>query len=669
MLFSLGLKNQSIDSSGITKDYKEALCEFIWNGFEANATEVRISHTLNETGGVKEIIVSDNGDGIDYNDIQDTFGTFLSSQKNSASLKIKSKINKGKGRFSFAAFSSIAEFDTFFNANGIISNFKITLSDSNKEKFEATEPIACTNRKATGTIVTFSNIDGLLSDDVSFETLEAFFLSEFSWYLFLNKHNSVKLYLNNIEIDYKKRINTELSESITKTIDNKSFTISLIVWSDRIKEKFRSYYFDSNKAIKGIDTTTFNHNTVDFYHSVFVESNFFDKWDNVSLFDFSDQICFNEPENKEKTLLKLKKEIQEFISTKISSFMSSKADKEIEKMITERKTFPVFTNDDIGEIRKKDLIRVAKELYCLEPRIFYRLKDVQEKSLLAFLNLLISSDERENILTVIDEIVKLSSEQRKQFANILQKTKLENIIDTISFIEKRYKVIEILKAIIYDFEKFSNERDHIQKIIEQNYWLFGEQYNLASADKTMYNALESYNAILYGAKNVTDSLPQEAEAERRMDIFLCSSRNVETAFGSYMEENLIVELKAPHITMNKTIVRQIEDYMDYIHSKPQFNSQQRIWKFVAVCKDVDEHVKDLYNSFKDRGKPGLIRQSDSYELYALTWDDIFKSFDIRHSFILNRLKYDRSLLIEELKINENTPSRETVNMLVKNTVT
>lgn len=79
MLFSLGLKNQSIDSSGITKDYKEALCEFIWNGFEANATEVRISHTLNETGGVKEIIVSDNGDGIDYNDIQDTFGTFLSS--------------------------------------------------------------------------------------------------------------------------------------------------------------------------------------------------------------------------------------------------------------------------------------------------------------------------------------------------------------------------------------------------------------------------------------------------------------------------------------------------------------------------------------------------------------------------------------------------------------
>ena len=45
-------KNKSIETSGITKNYKEALCEFIWNSFEANATEVTISYSQNDVYGV-----------------------------------------------------------------------------------------------------------------------------------------------------------------------------------------------------------------------------------------------------------------------------------------------------------------------------------------------------------------------------------------------------------------------------------------------------------------------------------------------------------------------------------------------------------------------------------------------------------------------------------------
>lgn len=120
MIMPLSVKNQSVESSGITKDYKEAICEYIWNGFEANATEVRISYTLNNLKGIDTISITDNGDGIAYDELSDTFGAFLASQKNSLSLKIKSKANKGKGRFSFIAFSSIAEFRTKYCDNNMI---------------------------------------------------------------------------------------------------------------------------------------------------------------------------------------------------------------------------------------------------------------------------------------------------------------------------------------------------------------------------------------------------------------------------------------------------------------------------------------------------------------------------------------------------------------------
>lgn len=81
MIMSLSVKNQSIETSGITKDYKEAICEYIWNGFEANATEVRVSYTYSELQGIDTISITDNGDGINYDSLSETFGAFLASQK------------------------------------------------------------------------------------------------------------------------------------------------------------------------------------------------------------------------------------------------------------------------------------------------------------------------------------------------------------------------------------------------------------------------------------------------------------------------------------------------------------------------------------------------------------------------------------------------------------
>lgn len=42
MIIPVSVKSQSIDSSGITSDYKAAISEYIWNGFEAKATIVSI---------------------------------------------------------------------------------------------------------------------------------------------------------------------------------------------------------------------------------------------------------------------------------------------------------------------------------------------------------------------------------------------------------------------------------------------------------------------------------------------------------------------------------------------------------------------------------------------------------------------------------------------------
>lgn len=99
MKHSLEVKSQSIEASGITKDYKEALVEYIWNGFEANATQVEVSYIPNDLGGLSEIKIYDNGEGISHSTLNDTFGTFLTSKKNSYLIHLKQKQTKEKEDF------------------------------------------------------------------------------------------------------------------------------------------------------------------------------------------------------------------------------------------------------------------------------------------------------------------------------------------------------------------------------------------------------------------------------------------------------------------------------------------------------------------------------------------------------------------------------------------
>ena len=647
MRLPLSVNNQSVDSSGITNDYREAINEFIWNGFEANATKILIEFSTNEAYGLRELIIRDNGDGINFDELNETFGAFLASKKRLLSLKAKSKVNKGKGRFSFVAFAENVVWNTVYRVGDKYKKFSISMSADSKDAVECTEPEP-TDKKATGTDVVFSNITSLNVENMSFDVMEMALLKEFAWFLYLYKSRNLEIVFNGEKLDYSKYINTDMSEKAYKTIDGYSFTISLVVWQESIKEKYCCYYFDTKSVLKGRDYTSFNRNTINFNHSVYVSSNFFDNRERLPEDCGDTQMSLFIQEEDKKTLKKLNKEIQALIEKQMSFFLSEKADGIVEEMISDRKTFPKFSDDVYGRMRQADLTRVTKEIYKIEPMIFYKLKPIQEKSLLGFLNLLLSSEEREQVLTIIEQVVDLTPEQRNEFAKMLRRTSLENVIDTIKFLEERFRIIEILRSLVFDMTQFTNERDHIQKLVEQHFWLFGEQYNLASADQRMKTALEGYNNILYGESDISAKLNPDTENERRMDIFLCNKRTVESTVGAFEEENIIVELKAPKVSLSKKVYRQIEDYMDYIHRQPAFNSSIRRWKFIAVCKEVDDEIIERYKAFERYGKVGLVYKVEKYEIYALTWDDVIKSFEMRYSSLLDKLKYDREQIANEL---------------------
>lgn len=359
---------------------------------------------------------------------------------------------------------------------------------------------------------------------------------------------------------------------------------------------------------------------------------------------------FRSPEDEElrNKLRNLKKFIFSQVSEVLKNFLVLQADVKLAEM--ERKgNFPEFDNDEYGKLRKKDFQTVTRELYCVEPRIFHRLNDTQERSLLGFLNLLLSSDERESVLQIVEQVVSLTPEQRKTFADVLQQSHLQYIVDAISTINRRVTVVQELKRLVFDASAFANERDHIQKLIEQHFWLFGEQYHLLTADKNLATSLQRFEHITRAGSVGTELSISSKEARQRIDIFLYSQRIQEDSTS----EMLIIELKAPCVKLSLDVFNQIVRYANTLRKEPRFTSSNRHWRFFTVCAEVEDDVKVKYDNFKHFGKKGLADIIGSFELYALSWDDVFQAFEARHDFLLNKLRLDYSQVIAGSGVSTN----------------
>ncbi len=347
MVSKVSLKNESIETSGITKEPKEALIEYIWNGFEANAKKVIVTLTRNEIAGISEITIQDDGHGIAYENLQNTFGTFLASEKNAATFQEKSKKNKGKGRFSFLALSQSAEWMTRYYDNDILKEYVITIGNATMENFRYDAPVL-SNESCSGTTVTLSLIELQPKIGIEFDDFENTLLEEFSWYLYLNPE--FKLTYDSNVLDYSKHIDTSLSEKKTVLIQSQQFEVNLIVWDGKIKEKFLSYYLDSSGKRCGKETTNHNRNVAGFNHSIYVQSTFFDGKKEISLPLQQAQYTIDDYTEATSILKELKGTVIAFTAEKMKDFLVKQAEKRMVEMEKENKSFPKFTNDAIGEI-------------------------------------------------------------------------------------------------------------------------------------------------------------------------------------------------------------------------------------------------------------------------------------------------------------------------------
>jgi len=639
------ITSKSVEQSGLPTDYKKAISEYIWNGFDANASEIVISVDYNELGFITKFSIADNGIGINIENIDDTFGNFLDSQKIQTFNKdgfVKGK--KGKGRYSFGYFSNKAIWDTVFKTkNDEYLNYKIEIIKGSLQNFTTSEK-TISKTKETGTTVSFESFTKLTADLLINETFYDFLACEFSWFLYLNKDLGYTIKVNDYEVDYLSII--ERPVDFNEVFGDFSFDIKFIRWKKNIGDKYYYYFLNQEKKEVERKHTSFNNKTEDFHHSVYIESPYFENF-KLSNSD-SPTLDFGLKDQNDNVFKQLLEFLKEKLSIEEKLFIKEFKAKEIVLKYNKQNIFPQFKDNKYEQLRKNDLENVVKEIYCVQPKIFQGLNIPQSKTIVGFLNLLLDSEQREDILNILDKIIQLSTEERTELSKALNRTKLTAIVSLVKLLENRYNTVQILKKLVFDFEKFTNERDHIQRIIESNYWLFGEQYHLVSADKNFETLLNNYLSFLESGNKEYQKIDSKSRL-KRPDIFIArQSEMPDTKNNELMiEENIIVELKRPSVVIGKAQYDQIEEYIRIIIKEPRFSSELRQWKLYLVGKEVDDWIIDRYSSQKAKGQRFLVESVRNYEIYALKWDDLFKIFDIKHKHLIDKLDFKESI-IEEL---------------------
>ena len=633
-------------------DLRKALAEYIWNGFDAGANIVELIYEANELGGIESITIIDNGDGINYNRLDRTFRPFFESEKDFA-MAVKRKMSavhgkNGVGRLTFFTFAHHARWRTVFDNGEDLFEYFIDIDKSTLNEYSSTEPKPSTEAQ-TMTSVEFTEIHASITD-YNFEIdITEFLIKCFGWFLELNIERDFNIFINGNSLDYSGIIGDTESFYPTEYDGNMQveFDIRYVRWQERLIDEYSHYYFIGSDNIERFkETTTLNNKGDNFYHSVYIRSDYFDMLDSLGTSLNSadeNQLALPGITRNDKIYKQLRDTIDRFLRDKRKPFLKEYSDRLIEQYEQDG-VFPRHNGNSWDNLRHHDLENVVRELYQLEPRIFTGLNIEQKKTFVHLLNLIIDQAEKDSLLEVLSEIINLDSSELDELAKILRITKLSNIIKTIRLIEDRYKAIEDLKHLVFNTDLRANERDHLQKMIESHYWIFGEQYHLVTAAEPKFEeALRRHTYILRGEKR--DAEINHTDKNKEMDIFM-----VRWLKSTDVINNVVVELKHPkNILLGMDQVNQLKKYMEVIQKTPEFNANNMMWEFYLVGNrfDTSGYIEREMENARNHGEKSLIYAVNQYKIYVKTWSEIFTEFELNHSFLLDRLYEEREVLSQE----------------------
>ena len=256
----------------------------------------------------------------------------------------------------------------------------------------------------------------------------------------------------------------------------------------------------------------------------------------------------------------------------------------------------------------------------------------------------------EELQLILKEVLDLPARKQKELANLLQETTLSAIITAAKTVADRLKFISALELIVFDPETKGRlkERTQLHKILAENTWVFGEEYNLWVSDKDLRRVLEKHRDHL--DPNIAIDEPVKVIGKARGIIDLMFSRSTRRHRANDIE-HMIVELKAPKVKIGAEEITQAKKYAIAVTSDERFSTVNGVrWHFWLVSNAYDDFAKHEIESGPDRERR-LIARGPRHIVGIKTWGELIEENRARLQFFQEHLQHsaDESAAIKYLQ--------------------
>lgn len=602
--------------------------EAIWNSLDADATEIYVKFNRNELNRIEEVIIEDNGHGIDINKIESEFTTLGGSFKKNALRSPNSRKyhgSQGAGRIKLASIGNDIDITTTYydNSKKSLYDINVYISASNLSKFEVLN-ITKSTKQSTGTRIKISNLlnksNSLQSEKTLNDILEIFTAYHFSY-------SDFKIVYDGETIDFNKNIKNTYTEEFKYLVNSSSeqFLVKIIEWKNNDTDK-KICFCDS----EGIMIEDNLHKLrLQLPLSIYVLSNYF-----ATIKDGILQLNDMQPDlskitNKAKEIAK-KYDLDQ-IHLQAKEYITELKKEDIYPYKSEPQTPIEKIEQQVFDITA---LQLKKYLPLNSGAKATKREKTKDRITLTLIKEAISSNPSV-ISKLLKAVLGLTTDEQSDFAELLERTTLSAIINTSKEISDRLIKLEGFKDIIIgEHSKKILERKHLQKLLEQEYWIFGDNYQFGAADNTLRTVLKKYLHFL-GRNDFEELVLDEKNADKIPDICLWKQYKKDYQGN---KENLIIEIKKPTLEVGMKEVNQVQTYANKIIEDPAFPKQKTFWTFYLLTNKYDSNVAQVCNQLNR--EQGLYIEGGHYKIYIKQWSEILNDAEARLSFLQDKLNLE-----------------------------
>lgn len=604
---------------------EKALVELVWNAIDAEADSIEIVIERLESGAISKVIVKDDGHGFNHNDVDGDFARIGESWKAGRPKTLNGKRSlhgrKGQGRLrGFALGSKLSWVSVSESVTGghekttVTSHFGET--DKVQTSFEATS-----DQETVGTVFVAENVEQWpLTQFENGKALQEL-LANFS--PILSKEENLSISFDGESIDPKNNIAEDTSHEFSYGSDgSKTGILRIIRWTTG-KQSSVLFGPDDDHFLVELESSEFR---AEFPFTAYIIS------EDVSAESTADLTIGNMVDSSLHDLWEASKEA--FLTYSRAYSKARRTEK-----INRWKSNGAYPYKDAPKSRAEEAERAAFDVVASTISEHIPKNKTNAKLTLHLLKTAIQN-EPDDLEQILVEVVNLSAEDRGTLTELLQETSLPAIISSANKVAQRSKFIAALEAMLFDpaNRKRVKERDHLHKILENELWVFGEEYSVMRSERGLNDLLKIHFELEGLDDNVSEPIRRWDGKSGRTDLHLAVKGK---EFGR--SRHLIVELKAPEITATRKELDQIEDYANVIAKEPGFANKSAMWDLVLLVTKMDDlalnRIEDektgLFQEISKPGKPHV-------RMFIRQWADLIEENRQRLAFYSDALDHDPS---------------------------